>query len=307
MKRFFAFLKEPPLWFLAAVWLVTLLCIGGSVAVLALGYRGWGSYAVYACSAVFLGYSVYTLVRCLPRVRSGIRERAKRHPFANNMMGNYGFRTVVFAVASFVINVGFALFNGILGILLSSVWYGVFACYYLCLSALRGGILFASGRAKKRAEGDGARLSDYKLRIYRLCGIALFVLEVALSAAVTLMILSERPTRYSQIMAIATAAYTFYKVIFAVVNLVKVTRLQDPVLQCFRNINLTDAAVSLLSLQVTMVAVFSDGTDGSMWILNAVTGFVVCALTVVIGVLMIARASVKLKRNREERADERQE
>ena len=52
-------------------------------------------------------------------------------------------------------------------------------------------------------------------------------MELALAAAVTLMILYERPTEYSEIMAITSAAYTFYKVIFAVVNVVKVRKLQD--------------------------------------------------------------------------------
>ena len=70
--------------------------------------------------------------------------------------------------------------------------------------------------------------------------------------------------------------------------------------QSFRNINLADAAVSLLSLQVTLVAVFSDGTDGAMNALNAVTGFAVCALTLALGVFMIVRANARLKKIKEE-------
>ena len=96
-------------------------------------------------------------------------------------------------------------------------------------------------------------------------------------------------------MAITSAAYTFYKIIFAIVNVFKVRRMQDPMLQCFRNINLTDAAVSLLTLQVTLVAVFSDERTETMNILNAVTGFIVCALTVVMGILMIVRSTIRLK------------
>ncbi len=75
-------------------------------------------------------------------------------------------------------------------------------------------------------------------------------------------------------------------------------RLNDPLLQCFRNINLTDATVSLFSLQVTLVAVFSDESGvapKSMRTLNAITGFTVCALTIFLGVFMIVRASGKLK------------
>ena len=183
-----------------------------------------------------------------------------------------------------------------MGIVTHSVWYGIMACYYIFLSALRGGLLYGSYRARKLAAGDDDAMAVYKLKMYRLCGISLFVLELALAAAVTLMILSERPTAYSEIMAITSAAYTFYKIIFAIINIRKVNRLHDPMLQSYRNINLTDAAVSLLSLQVTLVAVFSDEQTAEMNTFNAITGFAVCALTIVLGVLMIVNATIRLKK-----------
>ena len=305
--RLLRLLKDPPPCLAGAAWGLAALFVAGAFVLIGIGYTAWPVYVVYGGAALFLGYAVYAAVRFAPRVQAGFLARAKKHPFFHNMLTNYGFRTVVFTVLSFTVNIGFAVFNGVLGILASSVWYGILACYYLCLSALRGGILLGSYRAGKRAEGDRRRLDEYKLRLYRLCGVALFVLELALAAAVTLMVLSRRPGEYTEIMAIAAAAYTFYKIIFAIVNVCKVRRLQDPVLQCFRNINLTDAAVSLLSLQVTLVAVFSEGADPAMSALNAVTGFTVCALTIVTGILMIARSSAKLKRFREEKADERTE
>lgn len=308
LSKILAFLRRPPLCFLVFVWVATLLFVAGAFVLIAAGFDGWPVYVVYGGSAVFFGYTVYTLVRGVPGVKAKIVAWAGRHPFADNLLGNYSFRTIVFSVLSFAVNIGFALFNGVSGIVYSSVWYGVLACYYVLLSALRGGILVGSYKAKKRSGDSAARFAMYKLKIYRLCGIALFVLELGLGAAVTLMILSDRPTEYTEIMAITSAAYTFYKVIFAVINVLKVRRLQDPMLQCFRNINLADAAVSLLSLQVTLVAVFSDGTDSSMRILNIVTGFCVCALTLVLGVVMIVRAGIKLKNFQGEiLSDERRE
>lgn len=306
-NRLLRFLKDPPLYFAAIAWVAALGFIAGAFLLIGIGYTAWPVYIVYGGAALFLGYSVFTIVRRVPRIRAGILEWAKKHPFFHNMLTNYGFRTVAFSVLSFTVNIGFAVFNGVLGILASSVWYGILACYYICLSALRGGILLGSYKARKRAAGDRRLFDEYKLRLYRLCGIALFVLELALAAAVTLMVLSQRPGEYTEVMAITVAAYTFYKVIFAIVNVCKVRRLQDPMLQCFRNINLTDAAVSLLSLQVTLVAVFSDGVDDTMSTLNVITGFTVCALTIVMGILMIVRSSAKLKRFREEKADERAE
>ena len=159
------------------------------------------------------------------------------------------------------------------------------------MSGLRLGI-FQAWRVAGRKGGD---LCARKLKIYRACGAALLALELALAAAVTQMVLSGNPSAHGEIAAIASAAYAFYKLIFAVRNIFKAKRFSDPLVQCFRNINLTDATVSLLALQTTLVTVFSDGETGSMRALNAVVGFVVCALTIAMGAWMIIRADAKLK------------
>ena len=294
-RRLILFLKKPPFPFLCLVWGITFALIAGIVALIVLNYMEWPVYIAYGVSAVFSVYTVYSLPRFIPKIKEMMLERAKSHPFANSLLTSYGFRTVAFSVLSFVINIGFAVFNAVLGVITLSYWYAIFACYYIFLSVLRGVILVGSYQAKKRAAGDETVYFVYKLKLYRMCGIFLLILELALAAAVSLMILSTRPTEYSEIMAITSAAYTFYKIIFAIVNVFKVRRLQHPMLQCFRNINLTDAAVSLLTLQVTLVAVFSDERTETMNILNAVTGFIVCALTVVMGILMIVRSTIRLK------------
>lgn len=294
-RRLILFLKKPPLSFLCIFWGITFALIAGTVALIVLNYMEWPVYIAYGVSAVFSVYTVYSLPRFIPKIKEMMLERAKSHPFANSLLTSYGFRTVAFSVLSFALNIGFAVFNAVLGVITLSYWYAIFACYYIFLSVLRGVILVGSYQTKKRAAGDETVYSVYKLKLYRMCGIFLLILELALAAAVSLMILSTRPTEYSEIMAITSAAYTFYKIIFAIVNVFKVRRLQDPMLQCFRNINLTDAAVSLLTLQVTLVAVFSDERTEMMNILNAVTGFIVCTLTVVMGILMIVRSTIRLK------------
>lgn len=301
--RILSFLKRPNTVFIIVVWLVTCIAVAADISVLATGYREWPSYVVYALSAILLGYSIYTLIVCRNTVRQSAENFIGRHPFLNNIFVNYGFRTVTFFVLSLAVNVAFVLFNAVLGAVTSSLWYAIIATYYVFLGALRGLILFLSYRAKRRAEGNERLDAELKLKVYRLCGILILVLEIALAAAVSLMVVYGKPTKYSQVMAIAAAAYTFYKVIFAVYNVFKVRRYNDRVLQCLRDINLTDAAVSLLSLQVTMVAVFSDEEVSATEItaMNSVTGFAVCALTIALGISMIivgCRQLRKLKRGK---------
>lgn len=308
IKRLFAFLKKPSIIFIFIIWLLTVLFIVCDIVLMVGQYETWLSYAVFALSALLLAYSVYTIIIFAPDVRKKMTERLKKLPFFNSMLENYGFRTIVFSVASFTINLAFILFNGVLGIITSSIWYGVIACYYIFLSGLRGAILYLNYRSKKYDDKSPEISRQYKLKIYGLCGVLLLVLEVALAAAVTLLVIYKKPTEYSQIMAIAAAAYTFYKVIFAIINVFKVKTLKDPILQCFRNINLADAAMSLLSLQVTLIAVFSEGENFSangINAMNAATGFVVCALTVVLGSIMIAGSRRDLKKIREKKTNER--
>ena len=64
-----------------------------------------------------------------------------------------------------------------------------------------------------------------------------------------------------------------------------------------RNIGLTDALVSLFALQTTLIALYSEG-EGDMTALNIAVGAIVCAATIGMGVFMIVRAGVLLKRRR---------
>ena len=180
------------------------------------------------------------------------------------------------------------------------MWYGALAGYYFLLSLLRGGVLLCGRSAKKRAGDDGEKLLACKWRIFRLCGAALLVLEFALAVFVTQTVLFGRPLVPSLVMSIASAAYTFYRVIISVVQVFRVRRMGDPLLQSLRNINLSNALVSLFVLQISLVAA-NGGADESMRVMNIVTGFAVCALTIALGAYMIIRASTKLAGMKKER------
>lgn len=307
MKKFFSFLKRPPAGFAVFAVLAAAACIAGAIACAACGHTGWYVYALYAAAALSLAYLVYLSVRAASALRTKAAERARAHPLAESFLFDGSFRAGVLFSLSFIVNVAYALLCGVLGIALHSSWYGMFSFYYLLLSALRCGLLAGAMRSRRRAAGDARGLLVSRWKLYRLCGIALFVLEFALAAAVTVMVAVGRPAPVSEVLAIASAAYTFYKVISAAVAFVKVRRLRDPLLQAFRNINLADAAVSLLSLQVTLVAVFSQGEGESMKPLNAAMGFFVCLLTIALGVWMVAEAGVRLRILKEEGETEKAE
>ena len=55
-------------------------------------------------------------------------------------------------------------------------------------------------------------------------GILLLVLNFALTGVILLTIAQDTARRYSEIVVISIATYTFYKIIMAVVNMVKVRK-----------------------------------------------------------------------------------
>lgn len=298
MKRnLLSFLKDPPLFVAAIVWPLSLAAIGGAIACVAADADGILCYVLYALAALGLGCSVWLAVRLAPRIREALRERIRRNKFTDSLVNDYGFRTAAFAAAGFAVNVGYALFDGIMAIAARSLWFGIFALYYLLLSGMRLGVLLGGHAAKKRADGED--LFFARLKIYRWCGAALLPLDLALAGAVTMMVLRQDPLPHAETAAIAAAAYAFYKIILAIINLCKARRLDDPALRALRCIGLTDAAVSLFALQITLVSVFSGDNGEEMLPMNAVTGFCVCALTLALGVGMIVQSYRSAKRRTE--------
>lgn len=129
-----------------------------------------------------------------------------------------------------------------------------------------------------------------------ISGIALLLLEASLSGVVTLMIVQPHETETGLVLAIANAAYTFTRVILAIVNKVKSGKRQEPVTQALRNLNLTDALVSLFSLQITLSAAVGGDLPLQM---NGLVGFAVCFFTACLGIYMIfdgVRRKKKLRR-----------
>ncbi|MGN0806423.1 MAG: hypothetical protein ACI4MC_05230, partial [Candidatus Coproplasma sp.] len=189
MKKFLSFLKRPPVWFVL-VWLAFTLCAVGASVLCMLKTDSAVNYLAYALAALSLGYSVYAIVVTAPKIKSGIISSLKKRRFTNKLLNQYGFRTAVFAVGSFTLSAAYVVFNGVMGIINRSVWYGSLAAYYLLLAVMRGGVLnFYRSNIKRAEEVESQNVKA--LKIYRLCGIGLIVLPVALSAAILHMVLGK--------------------------------------------------------------------------------------------------------------------
>lgn len=288
---------------LVGVYLLTV-----AIAVLSVLCAVWGIknpivYAVYALAAISLGYSVYTIVIYAPSLKHTVTAKVKENAFASNIMENYDFKTTVFSLLSFGLTVAFVVMNLVSAVRYRLIWYVAISAYYFVLMVLRGGILLAERHGRKKYEGDWSGYDRRKWQIYLAGGAILIVLELAMAAAVTQMMLSRRPMQKSEIMTITNAAYTFYKMTMTIFHLVKARRFRDPTVQALRNINFADACMSMVSLTVLMLYTFGESGQELIY-LKAIVGFSACAAIIAVASIMIVRAKRNLQRIEGEKVNE---
>lgn len=294
-QKILSFIKAPPVWFAAVWYVLTAALIAASIAMTVLKYDSSPAVVtIYVFSAIFLAYAVYLSVSRFSEMKSAVADKLRKNKYIGRFLDDYGVRTVVYSIASFVINTGYVVVNCVAAAVYSSAWFTCMAAYYLSLMIMRGGILYFGRRAIKAAgaDADADAAAIAKWRIYQGCGIAMLVSLGAVIIAVTSIIIGDTHAKTGLNLAIATAAYTFYKLTLAIINMVRAKKISDPAVQSLRNINLVGALVSLLSLQITLGA--SD--SGGMLALNAVMGGVVCLAVAIMGIIMVTGGHGKLKR-----------
>ncbi len=281
---------------LVITYLITLASVIGSLFMLIVDFSASVSlsflaYTLFGIAAVTLGYTIYTIVIYAPGMKGRITEILESNELSSRMIKNFGFRTVVTATISFAGSIIYAVFNGALGIIYSSIWYGALASYYILISFTRGGLLLYQ-KNKDKAEGDERLIQAKK---YRSSGIFLLVLNFALSSAIAQMIFDDKTFVYPGWIIYAFAAYAFTKMTMSIVNIFKSRQQDDLTIMGIRDINLIDAVVSILALQTALLHTFSAPEDISVSSFNSITGVFVSLFTVVFSIYMIVKAQRIIK------------
>ena len=247
---------------------------------------------VYVLAAVSLTAACMCIYRDL---RKGIIEKLlltiKKTSYGARFLEDYTFRTILTTLPTFLINVVYTVYNGVIGVMNQSAWFITMAVYYSLLGIMRYFAVSANRKISRMA--DPALIRKKELSVIRTDGILLLLLNVALSGVVLLTIARGTAKTYSEIMAISFAAYTFYKIIMAVIHMAKVRKTKSPILITIRNIGVADALVSMLTLQFTMLASFQGSSTLDANRMNGITGLVVCILIVLLGAGMIRYADRK--------------
>lgn len=188
------------------------------------------------------------------------------------------------------INIIYAVFKLVMGIIYRSEWMIAIAVYYVILILLKLTLVRRDFRdIRQKTISD--ELS--KWRSYRMVGWLMLLLNIGLSGITVQVVAQNRSFTYPGVLIFAIAAYSFYRFVIAITRLVKDRGNPDPLFSVAKRIDLCFAITSFFTLQTAMFASFSSGLN--VRVPNIITGTAVAVIITVIAIIMIIRASRKLK------------
>ena len=238
-------------------------------------------------SYVLAFYALVVLVMaCIPLGKRGVQAYRNRQVDPEVQMRKALSR-------SLMINVGYAGFNLLSGALYRSIWLMSNGLYYLILSAIR--LALVRYERKRDLADDPAQKHQLGWSGFQLCGFLMLLMNLIMSGLVAQTILTGRSSSYHEIVVIAIAAYTFYRLTTAIIRVVQSRRNRDPLHGAARNINLTAAMMSLYSLQNTMLTVFGEGDTQYRQMMNTLSGVAVCLLAVLGAAGMVLHGAKRKK------------
>ena len=131
----------PPTWAKILTFIVSIVSAVGALLMLLVEYENNAlaivAYTLFGIAGTSLAYSVYLLIPLFPKMKNGMIEWMEKREFTHLLLRNFGFRTVVFSVGSFLMSLLFSAFNAYMGIANRSIWYGGFGgfLYRACVDS----------------------------------------------------------------------------------------------------------------------------------------------------------------------------
>ncbi len=185
------------------------------------------------------------------------------------------------------INFFYGIFKIGSGIVVGSAWIGADGIYNFVQALIQ---LYQILQHKQ------ANTLEKQWKSYIQCGYMIFVLHLTITGPVFQMIHMGRHEDSTEIMIIATAAFTFYKLISAMIDVSKDRKHKNPVDSSARYLNFSQALYNLFVLQVGLLWVFGGESYPYTKLMNSLTGGAVCLLVCGMGIYMVWRGKRDLKK-----------
>ena len=248
------------------------------------------AYVSYAFSAYSFTILCASVVKKSRGAKQDIQQVIHNNKLAHRYLTDIPFKVQVSLYLSLGINIFYAGLKLFYSVYYCSVWFATLGVYYFMLAVMRFLLLRHSNR---NAFGEDL-VSE--LKQYRMCGVILMMMNIALSGVVVLVVSDNEGFAYAGYLVYVMAMYAFYNMITAVRDVVKYRKFNSPVMSAAKAVKLAAALVSMLSLETAMLAQFNEREDPVFRkLMSGITGGCVCMVVLGIAVFMIVKSTRQLK------------
>ena len=263
--------------------IIVLFPIAVAFLVLSLIYLGTESILAIL-SYLFAFYILLVISFRVPRIITFFKNFKRENKYAKRYFNDVQLRMNISLYGSLIWNVAFAIFQLGLGFYHKSFWFYSMFAYYVMLGVMR---FFLVKHTRKYKANEETQIEVKKSII---CGYLLIAMNLALAIIVFFMVYWNRTFYHHMITTIALAAYTFFTFTFAIINLVKYRKYKSPVYSSAKTISLIAGAVSMLTLESTMLTTFGT-TESPLFsqIMLSLTGVAVIGFAITMAVIMISK------------------
>lgn len=191
------------------------------------------------------------------------------------------------AAFSFAFNLLYALYHFAVGIMNMSLWLVAMGAVYWILATMRFSAVLCGRR------NDNLASEDIEYFVMKLTGAFFILLSCVLAAVIYISLSQNIAARHGEIIMITIAAYTFFKITRVIIRSVKQRKNSSPLLSVIRSISAAEAAVSVLTLQRSMLVSFGSMESEEILIMNILTGTAVWIFVLTLGFALIIKGIKK--------------
>jgi hypothetical protein len=292
MKQFFYKIIFPPFWIVIAFILLTII---GMIMAISSGMANTIlNYVIYGVSFYGLCIAVAFFIKNSKGKFKNLKTRVYKTKYGNRYFTDIDFKTNVTLYINLILNVGNILLNIVYGLIFDTNWFFILAFYYATLTLLR---VLLSNFTRKNHIGKNI-IGEWQRA--RVCAAVLTLINISLSGVVLMMMYRNKGFTYAGMLIYVMAAYTFYHITVAIVELIKYRKYKSPIVNSLKMVRLAAALVSMLSLETAMLSSFgSEMPDLNKKIFIAATGAGICLIVLGLSSYMIVKSTKEINKIKE--------
>lgn len=259
------------------------------------------AYAVYGVAAAISVVAGILVIAYRKELKSVITDtiastalvaRLRKYDAFEKALTDYGWRTFLTTIAVPAWNIVYVSYLIWMAVAYKSPWYAALAGFYAWLVIIRGGIVSAEKYVENRKRPVKDKEKS-KIVIALIGGIALVSAGIAISAPIIQMAVGTYPKSGGVFNIVVNSVFALFKCVSSTVNCVRAIAYKDPVTRVLRNITLVTALMSVLTLQISIIAALELGS--SLWKMITAVGSAISVTITVTGIVSAARNARALK------------